>query len=176
MSVSLLADMAIQQSSGPPPREHVHFQIPDSTISMSITLKGDQAIPSHDVHACLLGALEQTRKYPEHDLVFRFRYSPPVPASVSVALMGGFWHNDLTYGDVATVLRGLQTFLAARNEYVALLYFLEDEHRSAIGDGNLMPNRVEVNESAEIVGASGSILQIQESESTEAVRASESTS
>lgn len=83
--------------------------------------------------------------------------------------MGGFWHNDLTYGDVARVLRALQIFLATRNEYVALLYFLEDEHRSAMGDGNLVPNRVEVDESAEILGASGS------SEPTEAAGASEST-
>ena len=143
---------------------------------MSITLKGDQAIPSHDVHACLLGALEQTRKYPEHDLVFRFRYSPPAPASVSVALMGGLWHNDLTYGDVATVLRGLQTFLATRNECVASLYFLEDEYRSALGDGNLVPNRIEVDESAEIVEASGSLLQIQESGPAEALGGGESTS
>ena len=56
---------------------------------MSITLKGDQAIPSYDIYTCLLGALKQTRKYPEYDLVFRFRYSPPAPVSVSVVLMGG---------------------------------------------------------------------------------------
>ena len=128
---------------------------------MKITLKGDQVIPSHDVHACLLGALEESRNQPKTDLVFRFRYSPPEPAQVSVALMGGFWHNDLTYGDVATVLRGLQTFLATRDEYVALLYFLEDEHRSAIGDGCLGPSRVEASDLAETMGANGSILRVQ---------------
>ena len=74
---------------------------------MNITLKGDQIIPSRDLQACLLGALEETRNYLKEDLVFRFRYSPPEPAQVSVAPMGGFWHNDLTDGDVATVLRGL---------------------------------------------------------------------
>ena len=89
--------------------------------------------------------------------------------------MGGFWHNDLTYGDVATVLRGLQTFLATRNENVALLYFLEDEHRSAIGDGSLTPSRVERSDSAENTGTNGSILQVQVSESAEAIGASGST-
>ena len=168
--------MTTQQSSGSPLRERVHFKIPDSTISMNITLKGDQVIPSHDVHACLLGALEETRNYPKNDLVFRFRYSPPEPAQVSVALMGGFWHNDLTYGDVATVLRGLQTFLATRDEYVALLYFLEDEHRSAIGDGSLNPSRVEASDLAETIGANGSILQVQVSDLEEATGASGSTS
>ena len=148
--------MTTQQSSGPAPRERVHFKIPDSTISMNITLKGDQGIPSHDIHACLLGALEETRNQRKTDLVFRFDYSPPEPAQVSVSLMGGMFHNDLTYGDVATVLGGLQTFLATRDKYVALLFFLEDEQRSAIGDGNLKPSRVQVSKSAEATGASES--------------------
>ena len=125
--------MTTQQLSGSPPMERVHFKIPDSKISMDIILKENQRFPSHDLHACLLGALEEARNYPKEDLVFRFRNSPPEPAQVSVGLIGGLWHNDLTYGDVATVLGGLQTFLATRNQYVALLYFLEDEPRSAIG-------------------------------------------
>ena len=112
--------MTTQQISGSPPIERVHFKIPDSTISMDISLKADQIIPSHDLHACLLGALEEARNYPKEDLVFRFRYSPPEPAQVSVGLVGGLWYNDLTYGDVATLPRGLQTFLATRDEYVAL--------------------------------------------------------
>ena len=126
--------------------ERVHFKIPESTISMDITLTEDQTIPSHDVHACLLGALEEARNYPKEDLVFRFRCSPPEPAQVRVGLVGGLWHNDLTYRDVIIVLRGLQNFLATRNEYVALLYFLEYKHRSAIGTGNLKPSRAEVSE------------------------------
>ena len=142
---------------------------------MEITLTKDQTIPSHDVHACLLGALEEARNYPKEDLVFRFRFSPPEPAQVRVGLVGGLWHNDLTYGDVTTVLRGLQTFLATRNEYVALLYFLEDEHRSAIGTGNLKPSRAEVSDWAENIGANGSILQIQVSDSAQTTEASGST-
>ena len=155
--------------------KRIHFKIPDSTISMDITLTEDQTIPSHDVHACLLGALEEARNYPKEDLVFRFRYSPPEPAQVRVGLIGGLWHNDLTFGDVATVLRGLQTFLATRNEYVALLYFLEDEHRSAIGTGNLKPSRAEVSDWTENIGANGSILQIQVSDSAQTTEASGST-
>ena len=86
--------------------------------------------------------------------------------------MGGFWHNDLSYGDVATVLSGLQTFPATRNEHVTLLYFQEDKHRSAIGDRSLTPSQVEASDSAENIGANGSVLQIQVSESAKAIRAS----
>ena len=58
---------------------------------------------------------------------------------------------------------------------MALLYFLEDEHRSAIGTGNLKPSRVEVSDLAENIGINGSIPQVQVSEPAEAIRASGST-
>lgn len=53
---------------------------------------------------------------------------------------------------------------------------LEDEHRSAIGDGSLDPSRFEPSDFPETIGANGSILQIQVSDPEAATGASGSTS
>ena len=58
---------------------------------------------------------------------------------------------------------------------MALLYFLDDELRSAIGDGSLNPSRAERSDTAENIGTNGSILEVQVSEPAEAIGASGST-
>ena len=65
---------------------------------MDIILKGDHTIPSHDLQACFLGALEETRNYPKEDLVLRFRYSHSEPTRVSVASWAAFGTTILAMG------------------------------------------------------------------------------
>ena len=143
--------MIIQLESDPPLRECIHFGIPHSTISMDIVLKGIQGIPSRDLHHCLLGALEETRKQQIMDLVFRCKCSLSETALMSVSIISSMFHNDLTYGEVAIALEGLRVFFATKDEYVALFFFLKDEQRSPIGDEDLKPSCIQVKKSAEAV-------------------------
>ena len=45
--------------------------------------------------------------------------------------------NELVWSDVVSVLQGLQSFFKDRGQYVALLIYLQDEKRGALGDASL---------------------------------------
>ncbi|KAI4124143.1 MAG: hypothetical protein LQ338_004964 [Usnochroma carphineum] len=124
----------------PPPRENIPYPIPSSTITIDIILNESRPLLPSTVNTCLSGAITEARNHPQSSLVEGiFKYAAPAPSEIEVGIIGGIFVNELTWGDVVVVLRGLEKFYEERGKWVAVIWYLKDEGRGALGDGYLEP-------------------------------------
>ena len=115
-----------------------HYRIPSSTITLELNFRQAEAISPSDVDACLSNAFEQVRQKDQSALVEGVqRLLAPSPANLETSISGSIYANELTWADAATVLHSLQGFFAERQRYFALLIYVQDEQRGALGSVDL---------------------------------------
>lgn len=124
-----------------PEREIIKYRVPSSTITLELILNEAQPVSSSVLDACLSGALAEARRQSQSSLVEGvFEYSTSSPGGLNFGIIGGLHFNELTWSDVVVIIQGLQSFYAERRQYVAMLIFLEDEQRGALGSASLEPD------------------------------------
>lgn len=122
-------------------RERFHYPIPSSTISLDVILNEARPLAEASINACLSDAIDEARKHIPSELVQGvFKHSVPASVQVEFGIVGGLYLNELTWEDVVVVLQGLQRFYQERRSWVALIFYMEDQRRGAMGDGSLRFN------------------------------------
>ena len=137
--------MPLNNTATSPPREKIVYPIPSSTITLDIILNESIAIAASTLNATLSGAIIEACKQPQSEIIEGVvSYSVPgtqqeQTAKVKFGISGGIFAPELCWSDIVTVLRGLQRFYEEKGNWVAVIFFLEDEERGALGQGSLKP-------------------------------------
>ena len=125
----------------PAKREEIHYELPSSTLALNIILNEHKVIDPSVASACLSSALKEARTQTQSSLVegpFRHSAAPP-NSEGQFGVVGGIYANKLTWGDVVAILQGLQACLTERECFMAMIIYLKDDKRGALGDAYIEP-------------------------------------
>ena len=134
-------------------REKIVYPIPSSTITLDIILNESIAIAASTINATLSGAIIEACKQPQSEIIEGVvNYSVPgiqqeQTAKAKFGITGGIFAPELSWGDIVTVLQGLQRFYEEKGSWVAVMFYTQDEERGPLGDGHLGPRHEEEGES-----------------------------
>lgn len=128
-----------------PPRRNIIYPIPSSTLTLDVILNVSRPLSPASVLTCIAGAVAQAHTHPPSSLVEGVcrHCSPETEPVAELGIVGTVIVNQLTWGDVIVVLRGLEEFLkrgeGEEGRWMACLWYLMDKRRGALGDGYLEP-------------------------------------
>ncbi|MCJ1470886.1 hypothetical protein MMC07_009534 [Pseudocyphellaria aurata] len=134
-----------------PPRRNILHPIPNSAISLDIILNESKPLAPSVITTTLSRAMAEARKNPPSGFVegvFRFPHEQEQGEQTEgragddgaeFGIVGGLFTQELTWGDVVTVLQGLEGFYEGESGgcWVAMIFYMQDEARGSLGSGSL---------------------------------------
>ena len=132
-------------STTAPERKNIIYPIPGSTLILDIILNESKTLPTSIITALLDDVKQKASENPQSDTVEgAFRRTTPDAEAVEgkraeFGVRGGPIVNELTWHDVSTIAEGLKGWYEKEQQWVSLIFYLDDEKRGALGDGYLEP-------------------------------------
>ena len=117
---------------------------------MRIAFNETVTLSSMEIHVCLRAVLDFARQQNQFSFVQDvFRYSHGGKGHVSFGICGGLFEENLTWADVAVIVKELQTFYSDPKHCRQSTLYLRDRERDVLGSADLSIEQNETSNSEE---------------------------
>lgn len=111
------------------------YEIPSSTISLTLNRTPSSKLPKTDIIACLNNVRQIANENPKSAVLEKVLRYHESSRGVRFAITATIYQPELTWGDVGIISGSLLDYFEETGIWAETIFYIKDEERGAMGDG-----------------------------------------